>query len=285
MRKLRPVVKVAISLALVPSALMHSKVRSAAGGADQTGVALERDAMERVLAPLGNYSRELHLRIDVAVGCPRADKAVFWIVGELAPGQAATEDTAVDLTLAQPDGGPVEATGHATIEKGARTFKAALVPGDALPPDDYVVRARVHGEGSASMATDVLRLTLPAAPGTAGALLFRRGPGTASREVPTADRRFHRIEQIGVEVPVPRATAATARLLDRNGKPRPVPVAAAVREDGDGSVWLTAHLTLAPLAVGDYVIEVTGSGGAGGAGRAGGVEEMARTLVAFRVVQ
>jgi hypothetical protein len=100
--------------------------------------------------------------------------------------------------------------------------------------------------------------------------------------VPTADRRFHRIEQIGVEVPVPRATAATARLLDRNGKPRPVPVAAAVREDGDGSVWLTAHLTLAPLAVGDYVIEVTGSGGAG---RAGGVEEMARTLVAFRVVQ
>ena len=35
-----------------------------------------------------------------------------------------------------------------------------------------------------------------------------------------------------------------------------MPVAAAVRDDADGSRWQTAQLALAPLAPGDYVIEI-----------------------------
>jgi hypothetical protein len=56
-----------------------------------------------------------------------------------------------------------------------------------------------------------------------------------------------------------------------------------VRDDADGARWQTAQLALAPLAVGDYVIEL--SGGSGGSGRSGGSGgETKRTLVAFRVV-
>jgi hypothetical protein len=54
------------------------------------------------------------------------------------------------------------------------------------------------------------------------------------------------------------------------GNPLAVPVTAAIREDADGSRWMTAHLALAPLAAGDYVIELT-------AGKQ-------HTLTAFRVL-
>ena len=57
-------------------------------------------------------------------------------------------------------------------------------------------------------------------------------------------------------MPTASSDPVTARLLDRSGKPLAVPVTAALRDDGDGSRWRTAQLTLAPLAVGDYVIEI-----------------------------
>jgi hypothetical protein len=90
--------------------------------------------------------------------------------------------------------------------------------------------------------------------------------------VPTADLRFRRGETIRVDVPAPNAATATARLLDRLGKPlAAIPVAAAIRDEPDGSKWATARLSVAPLAPSDYVIEVS-------------VGAAARTLVAFSVV-
>ena len=74
--------------------------------------------------------------------------------------------------------------------------------------------------------------------------------------MPTADLRFRRNEQIRVEIPTRRQRSVSARLLDRTGKPLAVPVAAALRDDADGSRWRTAQLALAPLAPGDYVIEI-----------------------------
>jgi hypothetical protein len=138
------------------------------------------------------------------------------------------------------------------------------------------------------MATDVFRLALPPAPQSAGALLLRRGPATLNRDVPTADLRFRRGEHLAVEVPVPRGAAASARLLDRTGKPLPIPVAAEVRDDADGSSWATARLAMAPLAVGEYVVEIATVAGPGGSGRAGGPAgtnaSESKRLVAFRVV-
>jgi hypothetical protein len=53
-----------------------------------------------------------------------------------------------------------------------------------------------------------------------------------------------------------------------------VPIAASPMDEADGSRWLSAQATLAPLAPGDYLIEITAT--------AGGTQQ--RTLTAFRVV-
>jgi hypothetical protein len=88
--------------------------------------------------------------------------------------------------------------------------------------------------------------------------------------MPTADLRFRRSERLRVDVPTPAADAVTARVLDRNGNPLPIPVAAAVRDDPDGSRWQSAEVSLAPLAPADYLVELTTAAG--------------RTLLAFRVI-
>jgi len=75
---------------------------------------------------------------------------------------------------------------------------------------------------------------------------------------------------VRVEIPTSSSDAATARLLDRTGKPLAVPVTAAMRDDSDGSRWYTAQVALAPLAPGDYVIELS--------------DGPKRMLAAFRVV-
>ncbi|HVZ22448.1 MAG TPA: hypothetical protein VG871_15350, partial [Vicinamibacterales bacterium] len=48
-----------------------------------------------------------------------------------------------------------------------------------------------------------------------------------------------------------------AELLDRTGKPiAAIPVTAATRTDPDGTKWATGELALAPLAPGDYIVEL-----------------------------
>jgi hypothetical protein len=74
--------------------------------------------------------------------------------------------------------------------------------------------------------------------------------------VVTATPVFQRTERLRIEVPVlGAADKVSAELLDRNGKPIPIPVQTSVRpENGGGLQWATAELALAPLAVGDYVV-------------------------------
>jgi hypothetical protein len=78
------------------------------------------------------------------------------------------------------------------------------------------------------------------------------------------------MDQLRLDVLTPFADPVSARLLDRTGKAMPIPIAASVRDDRDGSRWTTARVSLAPFAPGDYVIELTT-----------GTE---RSLYAFRVV-
>jgi hypothetical protein len=57
------------------------------------------------------------------------------------------------------------------------------------------------------------------------------------------------------------AAAATARLLDRAGKAIQVPVQVSERLDAaEGVRWIVADITLAPLAPGDYAVEITAGG-------------------------
>jgi hypothetical protein len=151
--------------------------------------------------------------------------------------------------------------------RGARTFRALVTPTQPLTAGDYVLRVGARAAPDRSRCGDrAARVT--AAP-THQARSSSAGTGT--REVPTADLRFRRNEQVRVEIPTASSDPPTARLLDRNGQPLAVPVTAAVRDDADGSRWHTAQLALAPLAAGDYVIEIAAGS--------------RRTLAAFRVVQ
>ena len=91
-----------------------------------------------------------------------------------------------------------------------------------------------------------------------------------TREIPTADLRFRRTERLIVETPAAFGNEVAARLLGRTGDALNVPLTAVIREAADGTRWRRVEITLAPLAVGDYVLE-TSSG-------------TDRTLTAFRVV-
>jgi hypothetical protein len=142
-----------------------------------------------------------------------------------------------------------------------------IVSTQALDQGDYTVRVR--SQTPSGVETLTVPVTLPPPSTASGAIYSRRGPLSGTRDTPTADLRYRRSERIHVEVPSV-ASAAAARLLDRTGKPLTVPVASATRADTDGSRWATAELNLAPLAAGDYLLEVSA--------------DSARTLVPFRVV-
>jgi hypothetical protein len=48
------------------------------------------------------------------------------------------------------------------------------------------------------------------------------------------------------------------RLLDRLGSPLPVPLRVSERTDAaDGARWIVVDLTLAPMARGEYVVEIS----------------------------
>jgi VWFA-related protein len=104
-------------------------------------------------------------------------------------------------------------------------------------------------------------------------LVYRATPSSRSPLLPVAGFEFRRTERVHVDVPIVQALERReARLLGRNGQPMAVGVTASER-DVDGRQMLGIDAVLAPLAPGDYVIEITGA--------AGGVTEVRH--VAIRV--
>jgi VWFA-related protein len=92
-----------------------------------------------------------------------------------------------------------------------------------------------------------------------GGLAARRGPSTGLAYVATADPRFRRTERLRLEVPVTGdGFTGAGRLLTREGQPTPLIVSFASRTDEDTRQQFgVADVTLAPLAAGEYVLEVT----------------------------
>ncbi len=119
-------------------------------------------------------------------------------------------------------------------------------------------------------------MSVPPAPvGLFGApMLFRRGPFTGNAFQPTADVRFRKAERLRADFPLAAACdSPAARLLDRKGQLLAVPVTTSLREQA-GARFAGAEVTLAPLAQGDYLLEVTARRG----------DAVEKTLIAFRVV-
>jgi hypothetical protein len=107
--------------------------------------------------------------------------------------------------------------------------------------------------------------------------MFHRGPSTGNQMQPATARIFPRSDRLHLELEAsPDSPPWTGALLDRTGTRTVVPVTVGERTDtASGQRWLTADVALAPLGIGDYVIELRSTAGT----------EQRRTLVAIRVTQ
>jgi VWFA-related protein len=108
-------------------------------------------------------------------------------------------------------------------------------------------------------------------------LVFHRGPSTGNQIQPAPGRVFPRSTRIRMELEADAgAPIWTGVVLDRNATKTAVPVTASERTDpATGQRWLVADVTLAPLGLGDYVVELSIVKGS----------ETQKALVAFRVTQ
>jgi VWFA-related protein len=255
---------------------------------EASAAAEESRAIASAIAPLSGYGRELPLRLLAAAGWVANRTPTVWVVAEAGRGEDWMGGGDSNAMLVDSKG-TLLASAQAAIAPGARSIRLTLTPAEPIAPGEYEIRVRVKGAGSAAATTDTTRVSLAAPPAPTGAMFLRRGPTTGNRDTPTADLRFRRTEHLAVEVPAPSADPVRARLLDRTGKPlTAIPVSAATRVDADGARWDTAQVSLVPLGVGDYVIEIRtgGMGTASAAGAAGatGMAAETRTLAAFRIV-
>ena len=222
-------------------------------------------AVDDALGALARAGVDEPLRVRAAAA-PGGGTA--WIVGEVGSSTAWSGGAQLDAIVTTPDGDTVGAV-RGRIEPGGRSVALRFQPSETLAPGEYRVSVRARALAGGDTAGGEAGLDV-AAERASSALVFRRGPSTANRDAATADLRFRRTERIRVEVPGLGAATPDARLLDRNGAPLAVPVTAGVRE-ADGTAWGTAEAALAPLAPGDYLIEI-------GAGSD-------RVLTAFRIIR
>lgn len=166
------------------------------------------------------------------------------------------------LTVEPERGGSATASPSQTvtvaIEPGQRSIP---VDGTQSPlaPGRYLVRAELTPRAGRLPIQVSTLVTVPADTAVVGtaALALRRGPSTGLAYVPTADPRFRRTERLRIEVPLVDAAEATGRLLTREGAAMPLVVTYSTRVDETAKVTLgVAEVVLAPLAAGEYVLEL-----------------------------
>jgi VWFA-related protein len=160
----------------------------------------------------------------------------------------------VSVTVTGPAGQESAATGR--IEPGTR---GALlrVPAAGAGPFKASVRVSAAGED----LREQLEIAAPRGALVGQVLLYRATPSGQSALRPVGDLQYRRTERVHLEWPILRALdRREARLLSKDSKPLPVPVTVTERPNG-GLTVMAADLNLAPLAPGDYVIELTVASG------------------------
>jgi VWFA-related protein len=164
-----------------------------------------------------------------------------------------------------------EKTPGATGADAPQTITLAVDPGQRsisingaerpLAAGRYSVRAELTARNSRLPIQVTTMVTVPAdtAEVGTGALASRRGPSTGLAYLPTADPRFRRTERLRVEVPLAGdGFTATGRVLTRDGTATPLVVSFTTRTGEAATQQLgVADVTLAPLAEGEYVLELS----------------------------
>ena len=189
--------------------------------------------------------------------------AAAWIVGEL--DYATRKDLAwsagatADVTVVSATGMDVTSA-SIDIPATDAAFSIRVPAEGGIAPGEYAVRVRVRPNAGAGLpVADTARLIIAATPSPLGEpVMWRRGPSTGPRYAMTADPRFTRLERVRFEMATTTAGPATGRMLDRLGRAMQIPVQITEKPDASGSFrWIVAEAVLAPLAPGDYAIEVT----------------------------
>jgi hypothetical protein len=189
------------------------------------------------------------------------DNGGISVVAELAGSIASTgtwlDGSSIAVTVSGAVGAVTEGKGR--IEPGAR---GALVRVPA-PAGAGPYRVEVRVTSGRQEITERIEVTARAATGAMLGMprLYRATPAASSPLRPVADMQYRRTERAHVEWPLQTPIdQRSARLLAKDGSPLSVPVTLTER-DTNGTAVLAADLNLAPLAVGDYLIELTtGSG-------------------------
>jgi VWFA-related protein len=249
---------------------MKSVARTpAAGAVEATRAGASTDAP--VVAALADLARAREAEIYVR-GTAQGDRVLVAV--ELGGRALASGDWAkggaVTVTVSSEHGSTV-GSGSSAIDPGGR---GALVVVPVSAGDGSLkVSARVaSGALSLSDRVDVpaRRAGLLSAP-----VIYRATPSPRSPLSAAAVAEFRRGERLHAEwQAAAELDGRTARLLDRNG--RPLPVGASITERfAEGAHIIAVDVNLAPLAEGDYVIELTTQKAA----------ESGRDLVAFRVMR
>lgn len=226
----------------------------------------EKKAAETAAAPLSvvvNPRAPFRIRTSGwAAGADGTNSAV-WVVGELdavlRKELTWTAGAIADVVVLRADGSEVTtATTEVASTQGAFAIRVPAEGG--VGPGEYAVRVRVRPNANPGLPVgDTVRVIVPETSSLLGEpLMWRRGPSTGPRHLVTADPRFQRNERVRLELPTAAAGSASARMLDRMGKPMQIPVQVSERPDASGMFrWIVVDVTLAPLASGDYAIEVT----------------------------
>jgi VWFA-related protein len=251
---------------MAPAAPVAAKPMSSADVA-------ESQVVSEALSALSGFARERPLRLQAATAWTAGGDAGVWVVAEV-PHNVSGDDWSkggtASVSLVDESGATrASETVPLPASVGPISARVFLKPAVPLTPGEYQVRVRATSAGVLP-ASELVRISLAASPAVSGALFYRRNVSTGNREAATADLRFRRTERLVALLPAASAAAVSARLLDRVGKTLAIPVTVTIRDEADGSRWRAAEVTLAPLAPGDYLIELTAAG--------------ERTLSAFRVL-
>lgn len=192
------------------------------------------------------------------------DGGTFWIVGELDYRMRQelewTAGATADVVVLGADGTELLSQ-TLTVKPSEGGFAVRVPERGAVKPGEYAVQVQLRPDANDSVVlTDTARVVMSAPRGDelGTPVVWRRGPSTGPRHLQTADARFSRSERIRLELATTVPGTAAARLLDRAGQPLQVPVQVSARPDDSGQFrWIVADAVLAPLAPGQYTIEVT----------------------------
>ena len=221
-------------------------------------------AVDSAFGSVAAVSPRANFRVRTAMArAGEATDATLWVIGEL-DYRARREVTwtagaVADITVVGADGQEILAK-SVDVAANALSFTMRAPETGGLAPGEYAVRVRLRPNNQDGLpVADTARVVVPRTlPGLGDSLLWRRGTSTGPQYVITADPRFQHSDRIRVEIPTRVAGTPAARMLDRFGKPNQVPVTVTERPDATSEFrWIVAEAVLAPLAPGDYAIEVT----------------------------